>query len=287
MSRYSRSASFVITLFGIITNSALAIQVLAASRSIKWEPEFEWETSNDTWRVDGVKVVWGLLLSYFVSAATVCAIGFVGVVKSKPSFVRFYRDYSIADFSFCTIVTVFGAYGAFRSTTRTGVCEELSRQPELMRDLGEMGLSLENCERWFERAVMAFVACMVIVIVARLHFLLAVSNYYSHVSRHASQRSSGLLPTSRPHSRTDSLQRVLLLPRSNPSSDPESITVYAPVSLKNLTPELRQSATEAWVRRSDSHRHTRSQSNTTTGRITLPIRPNEGLLPPYYDDVKA
>ncbi len=83
MSRYSRSASFVITLFGIITNSALAIQVLAASRSIKWEPEFEWETSNDTWRVDGVKVVWGLLLSYFVSAATVCAIGFVGVVKVR------------------------------------------------------------------------------------------------------------------------------------------------------------------------------------------------------------
>lgn len=82
--------------------------------------------------------------------------------------MRFYRDFSIADFSFCAILTVVGAYGAFRDATRTGVCEELSRQPELMRDMGEMGLSLENCERWFERAVMAFLAVMVIVIVARV-----------------------------------------------------------------------------------------------------------------------
>lgn len=78
-----RSASFIITLVAILSNSALAIQVLAASRSIKWEPEFEFDSSNDTWRVDGIKVVWGLLLAYFMSAAAVGAVGFVGVVKVR------------------------------------------------------------------------------------------------------------------------------------------------------------------------------------------------------------
>lgn len=35
----------------------------------------------------------------------------------------------------------------------------------------EMGLNLENCERWLERAVLAFVALMVVVIVIRVrHF---------------------------------------------------------------------------------------------------------------------
>ena len=37
-----------------------------------------------------------------------------------------------------------------------------------MRDLAEMGLNMENCERWFERAVMAFVAISIIVTVARV-----------------------------------------------------------------------------------------------------------------------
>lgn len=82
--------------------------------------------------------------------------------------MRFYRDYSIADFIASVCFTIIAAYGAFRSSTRTGVCEELSRQPELMRDLGDMGLSLENCERWFERAVMAFAAISVIICVARV-----------------------------------------------------------------------------------------------------------------------
>lgn len=53
----------------------------------------------------------------------------------------------------------------------------MSRQPELLRNMGEMGLSLENCERWFERAVMAFVACMVIVLVVRVIIAFSASRY--------------------------------------------------------------------------------------------------------------
>jgi hypothetical protein len=39
-----------------------------------------------------------------------------------------------------------------------------------MRDLAEIGLSPENCEQWFERAVMVFVGVMLIVMVVRVSF---------------------------------------------------------------------------------------------------------------------
>jgi hypothetical protein len=82
--------------------------------------------------------------------------------------VRAYRDWSIADFIFTLLFTVVGAYGAFHMSVRAEMCEVLSSQPELLRDVVEMGLSLENCELWFERAAMGFVAISVVVLVARV-----------------------------------------------------------------------------------------------------------------------
>ena len=83
--------------------------------------------------------------------------------------MRFYRDYSIADFVFVTLATLGVSYTTFSSPyIRSTVCEELSRHPELMRDMGEMGLSLENCEQWFERAVVAVLGIMFILIVVRV-----------------------------------------------------------------------------------------------------------------------
>lgn len=37
-----------------------------------------------------------------------------------------------------------------------------------MRDLAEIGLGPENCEQWFERAVLVFVGVMFIIIVLRV-----------------------------------------------------------------------------------------------------------------------
>jgi hypothetical protein len=272
----ARTASLIISLLGAIFNFTFAVQVLALWRNIKWEPESEWEGAADSWRVDGVKLVWGLLSAYFAAAATACLVGFYGIIKNIPSFVRFYRDYSIADFSFCTFFTAAGTYAAFRTSVRASVCEELSRQPELMRYMVEMGLNLENCELWFERAVLAWMGVMVVLIVVRLHFLMAVSKYYSHLSRYA--RPS--LPfTTGP----SDLQRIYLLPRNTPSTPPsEDPLVYSPVPLSSLSPSLRSSATEAWISRSEqSHRHAHGHRHhgSATGAIRLPMTSGEGLLP--------
>ncbi|KIY73875.1 hypothetical protein CYLTODRAFT_341362 [Cylindrobasidium torrendii FP15055 ss-10] len=273
----TRMSSACVTFAGLIFNACAAVHIFALSRSLKYEPELGWSSGNDTFKVDSIKVAWILFLSYFVSAAAVDLVGFVGVVKTKPALIRFYRDYSIADFVFSAVATAASAYSTFQVSTRTGVCEEMSRQPELLRNMTDLGLSLENCERWFERAVMAFAACMVLVLVVRLHFLLAVSRYYTHLTRRSALPTHVRTPT-----RQDSLQRIFIIPRhSQTASTPASPTVYAPVPLEDLTPELRRSAMEAWVKRTDLRdtRHHRSSS----GRISLPIQPDEGLLPAYTD----
>lgn len=274
----ARTASLVISLLGAIFNFTFAVQVLALWRNIRWEPESEWEGAADRWRVDGVKLVWALLSAYFAAAATACLVGFYGFVKNIPSFVRFYRDYSIADFSFCAFFTLAGAYAAFRTSIRTSVCEELSRQPELMRYMVDMGLNLENCELWFERAIMAVMGIMAVLIVIRLHFLIAVSNYYSHLSRHARSGLPFTTSTSSHH-----LQRIYVLPRSSPSTPAlEDPLVYTPVPLSSLSPSLRSSATEAWISRSEeSHRHSHGHRHhgSSTGGIRLPVTAEEGLLP--------
>jgi len=198
----------------------------------------------------------------------------------------------------------------------------------------EMGLNLENCERWLERAVLAFVAVMVVVIVIRLHFLLAVASFYSHLTRtqHTTNHSR-----SHSHSRFQDYptQRIFVLPPSlgSPHRNDDVELVYAPVPLSSLPKDFRSNATEAWLSHSNprvgaskhvrtlsestaycpsdqqdqehqrqhshhrrhSHGHcshrrsSRSSSSTRTGRICLPLLPDEGLLPSYYDnaDTKA
>ena len=81
--RWNRTASLVISVLGAIINFALAVQLLSAWRSLKWEPESEWEGSENSWRGAGVKLVWGLLSGYFAAAATVCFIGFIGIIKVR------------------------------------------------------------------------------------------------------------------------------------------------------------------------------------------------------------
>jgi hypothetical protein len=76
-----RTASLCVSILGALVNFTLAVQLLSAWHSLKWEPESEWEGSENSWRGGGVKLVWGLLSGYFAANATVCLIGFIGIIK--------------------------------------------------------------------------------------------------------------------------------------------------------------------------------------------------------------
>ncbi|KAF7981723.1 hypothetical protein HWV62_32319 [Athelia sp. TMB] len=298
--RIARSVSLAISLLGAFVNLAFAVQLLAAWRSHKWERETEWEGADGAWRRDGVQLVWGLLAAYFAAAASVCFVGFVGITKNIPRYVRFYRDYSIADFAFTGLFTLLAAYGAFTAPAlRAALCEELARQPDLLREMEAgvgLSLSLENCEGWVERAVLAGAAGMVVVIVGRLHCLLALCTFYAHMRAAASGSSS--LPMhhhphhhhSHSHSRSAGApQHVYLLPPP-PAVDGEMV-VYQAVPLSSLTPAQSTTLTRAWLSRASEdggrrhRRHGSRESLGETGKICLPVAPEEGLLPAY--DAKA
>jgi hypothetical protein len=309
----NRTASAFIAVIGALTNTAVTIQVLASWYTFKWEPESEWESSGDKWQLNGLKLIWALLFVYFSSAVSVCAIGFVGILKNKPSYVRFYRDYSIADFAFCSSTLILFTYAAFLGSARAGVCEEFSHHTELMRYMQEMGLNLENCERWLERAVFAVLTVLFVVMIIRLHFLLAVSLYYSHLTKHyqsgpASSASLNSMPS-------HAMQRIFLLPKS--ITDPGDLehveldVLYAPVSRHSVPKELQDQAIEAWIPRGTATSQSSSHSSSTmtpelrnhhhqrrhychhssryrcgspssqTGTIKLELIPDEGLFPGY------
>ena len=90
--------------------------------------------------------------------------------QRKPSFVRFFRDYSVADLVFMFVSSLTTSYASFNSSSmlQASVCEELGRQPELMRDMAESGLNLENCEYWFETAIVGILGISFVLIALRV-----------------------------------------------------------------------------------------------------------------------
>ena len=154
----------------------------------------------------------------------------------------------------------------------------------------------------------------------QLHFLLAVSNYYSHLVRHqlhqrsATSGGSSNSNSSDPSQHGTQLQRIYLLPRQAGQKDGSVEMVYAPVPLDSLPIEMQVQAMEAWVQKtsppssatassssapapqtassssrhhSHSHNHRRRSGSgggeNSVGRIRLPVQSEEPLLPPYRD----
>jgi hypothetical protein len=271
----TRTTSLAISVFGAAFNFALAARLLGTWWSFKWEPESEWESSEFTISKDGVRFVWALLCAYFAAASAICFFGLVGIVRSKPSFVRIYRDYVVGDFVFGTLFAAIGSYAAFRPTVRSNVCELLSRQPDILRDFIDLGLTVENCEPWFERGVFGFMVILIIITVIRLHFVLGLSSYYSILVSHQGYHLSSYTPHySRASAAEGDLERIYILPVRSMASKAACTSdldlqfvdtpVYAPVPLTHVSPqvaeELLASATEAWVSRSHPAQAVRPRS---------------------------
>ncbi|KAJ7098573.1 hypothetical protein B0H15DRAFT_821246 [Mycena belliarum] len=225
MSRIAKYASLVITLVGAVTHSYLALQLASAWRTLRLLVA---ENELDAWKLDGLKVLWGLLAAYLLAAAFVSFVGFCGVLRNKPTHVRLYRDCSLADLAFTAFLTALAAYAAW--APGRSVCEELARQPELAQLLTLLA-SDEACERSLERTAAALLAGMLVLTVVRLHFLLAVSTHYRHMlaaGGHGVAHSIRLLP---------------LPPNVNAAE-----VVYAPVHAPAGSVLARGGAAEVWVR---------------------------------------
>ena len=152
----------------------------------------------------------------------------------------------------------------------------------------------------------------------QLHFLLAVSHYYFHLTRHY-QRGPGSSASLNSIS-SRSMQRIFLLPKNitDPGDlehDVELDVVYAPVSRHSVSKELQDQAIEAWVFRGNATSQSSSHSSSTTtselrnhhhhrrhhrhhssryqpgspssqfGTIKLELTPDEGLFPGYVSVV--
>jgi len=288
----ARSIALFISLSGSILNLLLAFKFYSLWSSLKGtEPESEWEGSLDSWSGESLTLLWGLLSCYFAAEAVSSFVGFIGIVKNIPSFVRFCRDYSIADLFFVIFAAISGAYVvSTNSSIRTGLCEDVSSQPDFIRDLADMGFNLENCEVWFERAVIGVMTLTAIVIMVRVHFVISISNYYSHLSRSRSSSTSNTYTALRPMG-SDSLHRIYLLPTpaapssSRSTNGTSEVYVYSPVPLSSLSEEQAREmqAAEAWISHTEPSRssHRPTHRHHHSGRISLPVRSDEGLLPKY------
>jgi len=290
----ARSIALFISISGSILNLLLALKFNSLWSSLKSaELESEWEGSLDSWSGESLTLLWGLLSCYFAAEAVSSLVGFIGIVKNIPSFVRFCRDYSIADLFFVIFAAISGAYViSTNSSIRTGLCEDVSSQPDFIRDLADMGFNLENCEVWFERAVIGLMTLSAVVIIIRVHFVISISNYYSQLSRSRSSSTSTTYTALRPMS-TDSLHRIYLLPTPAASASSRSadgapeVYVYSPVPFSSLSEEQAREmqAAEAWISHTEpsssrsSHRPTHRHHHS--GRVSVSVRSDAGLPPKY------
>lgn len=260
----------------IIVNLLEAVQLAYLWSALKWEPETEW----DEWRMNGVRVVVGLVCGYLVWTCCAALVGLLGALKHKPSYLRFFRDSTIVDLVFSFMFTIVTAFTASKQSTRALLCEQLSRQPELLRSVANSGLNFENCELWFENAVVVFTCVMLVTLVMRVQFTFTLSNFYTRLLRKQRLEPFDSAP-----------RRILLLPPSAdiplfPSHHPSAasaaggnaqpVLVYAPVR-QTLEVAHELGATEAWV---SNRRHGHGYGHgSRAGLIQLEIAEGEGLLP--------
>ncbi len=90
-------------------------------------------------------------------------------VQRRTSNIRLFRDYCLADLAFGFFGTAMLAVFAKKGALRGMVCEELSRQPDLMRALSDgAGLNIENCESFLKRAFFCLVAVSGVILFIRV-----------------------------------------------------------------------------------------------------------------------
>ncbi|KAJ7721875.1 hypothetical protein B0H16DRAFT_361832 [Mycena metata] len=265
--RLAKSASLVITLAGGLIHSFLTLQLLGSWQSLR---ALDAESELDAWKLDGLRVLWGLLAMYLLAAAFVSFVGFFGVVRNKPTHLRLYRDCSSADLAFTAFLTLLALLAA-RAPARA-FCEQpelaalfsslLAPQSSSAYDASSWSWSAlfgnpanagapdEACERALEHAALVALASLLALTVVRLHFLLAVSAHYSALVKAqqyaASDAEGGVLGLGMGGDSEGERRaiRLLPLPRGVRAED----VVYAPVHCPSAGESVLGTRAEVWVR---------------------------------------
>lgn len=100
--------------------------------------------------------------------------------QNSLSYVRFFRDYSIADLLFVLLSALTMSYLSFSpssSILRNFICNELGRQPELLRDVADSGLNMENCEYWLERGVILMIAMYMVFVTVKVSRVRSLASF--------------------------------------------------------------------------------------------------------------
>jgi len=301
---YARALATIVSACGVVFNAVIAVHLLTLWHSLKWDAvESEWESTSTFGGIDSVKLAWSLLSLYFSLSAILSIIGFLGSQKRRPAYIRMYRDYWVADLTITSLATLLFALASFSSAVRNSICEELSRQPQVTRELGEAGLDLEDCEPWLERAVVTGVGIMAIILIVRLQFSIVLTNLHRqflHAAKGYHSLEDGMASGGAHSSR-----RIYVLPQRDDPSDPNDVVVYAPVPLSSLSNEETRDlqATEAWFSLEDYNKQQRNTHRRSTSTSTsypkpqrshrrrasvprMPVKDTDRSSMPNYDGVK-
>jgi len=236
----TRAVILPLIALGALFNLYILYSILTLWSNLRRDAESEWEGGGH----NTVRSFAAFMVTYILLASTASAIGFMGVYKRIPSYVRLFLQFTFADFAVYALSLIIVAFACYRpSEWRETSCEELSTQPDLLRSLAQAGFNLENCETWIEKLVLGALTLLSVGLILKLQFVLAVATYYTSLARvtghHPSVFSSSRgLPHRGSVSRRD--RHVLLVPSREsravdlpPYSDGPA--VYAPVT--NLSAE--------------------------------------------------
>jgi len=191
----NRTIALPAIFIGALVNVYALYHVLALWSRVTNEGESEWEGAG----ANSVRSLGVILVTYLIFAAAAYLVGFIGVLKRIPSWVRIFLQFSFADFVLYALTLVIVAFAGYRpSEWRETVCEELSTQPDILRSLSEAGFNLESCESWIENLVIGVVVLLSVGLVLKLQFTIAVSTYYTSLARATGHPPSVFARTPRP-----------------------------------------------------------------------------------------
>jgi len=239
-----RASSLAVTFCGLVLSSYAATQCISrwATPALD-DQQSESEGTGELWNLDATRAVAGLAAVYTVAGSVAWGVGFVGVYRRNLQQIRLFLHYTLADILFASLFVVFLAFISVRPSLRSTFCELLSREGSIMRAIGEYGLSWDNCESWWDRAVVGVVFVLAIMMTVRLQFTLTILAHYTQLRRQQDLASMPFSSKPAQHHLHHDGQRIFLLPSHRRSGS----VVYAPVDQFSIEEAQALDAQEAYI----------------------------------------